>query len=131
MSKYRLNWEKILEVVNLLLVERIKEEAPVHDGELRQSISGISGAHDIKIYMVPWGLYTEFGTLPHPMNPEWLRKWCRDVLGDEDARFAVAYYIAKHGTQPHPFIRPILDMELRDIFKQAIISIGEDAVMLK
>lgn len=126
---YKLNWENIFEAMGVLLVERLKEDCPRHDGELKKSIRGkVLDAHTYGIYMLNYALPVEYGTVPHPVNPEWLRKWCRDKLGDEDARFALANYIKKHGTQPHPFIRPILDLELKQIMITAIKSLGEDAV---
>ena len=111
------------------MVERLKEEVPKHDGGLKTSIRAKVNATSLEIYMLDYGLHVEFGTMPHPMNPEWLRKWCKDVLGDEDARFAVANHIRKYGTQPHPFMRPILNTELLKLIKKSIILLGKDAII--
>ena len=131
MGKYKLNWNNIFNEINERLVERLKEEAPVHEGNLKESIKGKVKGDILEISMNPYAIYCEYGTLPHPMNPEWLRKWCADILRDEDARFAVAAHIRKFGTEPHPFMRPILDTELKDMVREAIISLGEDAIMRK
>ena len=124
-----MNWEKVFKATGVLLVERLKEDCPRHDGELKKSIRGKVIGSILNIYMLNYALPLEFGTNPHPVNPEWLRKWCKDVLGDEDARFAVAANIKKYGTEPHPFMRPILETEMIGLLKTAIKSLGEDAVI--
>ena len=61
---------------------------------------------------------------PHKVDPEDLKKWCRDKWGDEDGAFALAKHIKKHGTKPHPFIRPILHQEFPKIIMRRKMQYG-------
>ena len=88
---------------------------PIHDGFLRNSITVIPEGGDLNISMVRYGEYVEYGTRPHSVDPKQLKKWCKDKLGDENLAYALSLHIKKHGTKPHPFIRPILHQMLPKI----------------
>ena len=82
---------------------------------------------EILIKMPDYGKYVEWGTPPNRKAPpvEALKDWARRHGGGSDKEvtshaFALAKYIAKKGTMPHPFMRPVLDHEIPDIVRKGM-----------
>lgn len=116
-------FEKIVYNIGLQLSGGLVENAPVHDGQLRNSIQfDITEDGSIEFTMVDYAKYVEFGSKPHWTSVENLKKWAKDKLGDENAAYALQKHIAKHGTKPHPFIR----VTFREMIKDAIINAIEE-----
>ena len=80
---------------------------------------------EILIKMPDYGKYVEWGTPPHRPPVEALKDWARRHGGGSDKEvtahaFALANYIAKKGTMPHPFIRPVLNFEMPDLVRKGM-----------
>ncbi len=131
---YKLNYKAIFEDMQFQLVEQFKLEAPVHDADLRKSISSdvtgdkVTGAI-LNIYMISYWAPVEFGAIPHWTSVENLKKWCKDKWGDENLAYALQKHIAKFGTKPSGFIRKVLDEKLYDLFCDSIKRLGQDALI--
>ena len=92
---------------------------------LANSIKYEISGDEILIKMPDYGKYVEWGTPPHRVSPEVSKDWARRHGGGSEKEvnahaFALANYIAKKGTMPHPFIRPVLDMEIPDIVRKGM-----------
>jgi len=111
MTEVWIDWDLCFSVMQLGLIEELKRRVPIHDGELRQSISTEVSNNKLIVYMVSYALYVEEGTAPHWTSVENLKKWARDKLGDEDLAYALQKSIATKGTKPHPFIKETLIQE--------------------
>ncbi len=103
--RVKINWDIVFGAMSYLVEEELVKRAPVHDGQLRQSINAKVINNELHVFMVDYGFYVDQGTTPHWTSVENLKKWAKDKLGDEDAAYAVQQKIAKHGTKPQPFIR--------------------------
>ncbi len=86
---------------------------PVHDGLLRMSLYR-------KLQRASWSIIVgasaayaaavEYGRKPGKMPPvEALKKWAKDILGNEAAAFPLARKIARAGTKAQPYLRPAFD----------------------
>ncbi len=126
---YKLNWDLIFNAMSIDLVARLKEKVPVHDGDLKKSIRAKIIKNELQIYMLSYWEPVEFGSNPHWTSIDNLKKWAKDKLGDEKAAYGLQKHIAKYGTSPHPFIRPILDQDLKSILIKAIKSLGQKAII--
>lgn len=70
--------------------------------------------------------YLEYGRRAGKMPPPkileaWVYKRSRDPKVKKNAAsiaFAIARFIAKHGTQPHPFFKPAVDSQTKKIVKE-------------
>lgn len=70
--------------------------------------------------------YLEYGRRAGKMPPPkileaWVYKRSRDPEVKKNAAsiaFAIARFIAKHGTQPHPFFKPAVDSQTKKIVKE-------------
>jgi hypothetical protein len=127
------------------LRNRLINKAPVHDGELRNSIQIDVNGKTIDIRMANYAPHVEFGTggrlqsqtstvagettvvnakanrkMPvYKVGDKWkthLDKWAKDNFGAENG-FALAKHIQLYGTRPHPFIRPVLYTEMEDVIR--------------
>jgi len=131
---YKLNYGAIFEDLQFDLIEKLKLSAPVHDADLRKSISakidhGKDGKAILNVYMVTYWYYVEYGTAPHWTSVDNLKKWAKDKLGDENLAYAIQKHIAKYGTKPNPFIRKVLDEDLSDLFGASIKRLGAKALI--
>ena len=106
--------------IGIRLQNKLREKSPVDTGDLRRSITVTVTDKGLNISMLKQGRFTEWGSNPHPVSPEHLKDWARRVLGDEQAAYAVANKIKKHGTRPSPFIRPTFNNEFKDIVEEEI-----------
>lgn len=71
-------------------------------------------------YEAEYARFVEEGTAPHwpPIEP--LKYWAQKVFGDEDAAYAVQATIAKHGTQPHPYVEPGFQAMVDELNKRGL-----------
>jgi len=135
----------VMNGIALDLRNKLIDKSPVHDGQLRNSIQIEVTDDAINIRMADYAPYVEFGTAGQkagktstvdgetvtiPANPNrkmpmsksngkwtsYLDKWAKDTFGAKNG-FALAKHIQMYGTDPHPFIRPVLYMEVEDAIR--------------
>lgn len=102
--------------VLFLSMSKVEELAvlrcPVDTGRLKNSINLFPRSPGSDEYTVSdgvsYGVFLEYGTLPHHPPPRVLRGWARRKLKDEQAAYSVAAKISKFGTPAQPFFRPSL-----------------------
>lgn len=117
--------EKIKYLIAVELENELKQAVTTHDGELKRSIKIIPTKKGLRISMLRYGEFVEFGSPPHAIptslnNPdsEPIRKWVRDKWGDENLIYALANHIKKYGTEPHPFVRTVFKQKLPRIIEK-------------
>ena len=143
MGKYKLNWSNIFDVMLPKIEEQLKKNVSKDTTELSKSITGVK--HNAKLLafeMLYYWYYAEFGSAPHWTSHENLIGWCQRQLvlkgatykgkkkTAEQWSFILQRHIATYGTKPHPFIRTFIDIQFKQILKQSIQELGEDAIML-
>jgi len=109
----------ILMAAGYLIEYDAKNLCPVDTGRLRASIH----TEPVDWNMVKVGtnvVYAravEYGTVPHwpPIEP--LKRWAKRHGLPEQAAYAIQASIAKHGTQPQPFMTPAYMMNREKIKK--------------
>lgn len=132
LKNYRLDEEgrtiarRVLFLSMLRIQELSKLYANAFTGDLKRSITLEPIRPDSDTYRLfsplQYAAPLEFGTSPHAVPIDPLKKWAKRKLGDEDAAWAIANKIKKEGTNAHPFMRPAFDQvkntELRDIARR-------------
>lgn len=114
-------FREVLETIAILLQSELKKAAPAVSGRLRQSIKvRVASDGTLEIFMVDYWKNVEFGTNPHTVDPDDLKKWAKRKLGNEDLAYKVAERIRLFGTRPNPFIRNTLNTKLPNIIEQII-----------
>jgi len=97
--------------------------APVAFGALKLSIKLFPDLPGFDQYVladgVDYGVFVEYGTLPHTPPIEPLKRWAELKLGDAELGWAVRAKIAKFGTQAQPFFRPALH-QVRTVYLPVI-----------
>lgn len=99
---------------------RSQENCPVDVGNLKRSGTVSHQPFEKEImYAAPYAAYVEYGTAPH--MPPWrkLIRWAKRTFNvsqkeAERAAKAVAWKIYHHGTEPHPYLRPAIDVGLHE-----------------
>lgn len=119
-----IDWNKAFKIMKFDIVNELKRRCPIHDGYLKNSIRGEVVNNLLNIWMLEYGIYIERGTLPHSVNPEVLKKWCKDKLGNEKLAYAVARHIQLFGTKPHRFIKNTIKQEFKKILAKALAYEG-------
>jgi len=115
----------------LLLQSVVASLCPIDQGRLRNSITvrdsqkyktyGNAKSEDIvkqpfdkySAYLgtnVVYAPYVEYGTSAHYPPIEPLKRWAKNVLGDESLAYAIQKAIGKRGTKAQPFMRPAVDL---------------------
>ena len=93
-----------------------KQLAPVDTGRLRASIK--TEVEPLKATIAPtvhYGAAVEFGSRPHMPPVAALQPWARRHGGGSGLPWALAIWISKHGTKPHPYMVPGADAALPQI----------------
>jgi hypothetical protein len=110
--------KKAIDETTMACVTKAKQRSPRDTTLLQGSIEMRPAVGEGKDIKGEWGafnnlyaLFVELGTDPHFPPVEMLKPWARRKLGDENAAWPVAINISKHGTKPHPFLRPVADEE--------------------
>ena len=99
--------------------ENIVKNGSIDTGEMLKSGNIFKrGEMWIIHYQAPYSAYVEFGTQPHRMPIEPLKRWVKRKLGykekeAEKVSWAVWQKIAREGTDPKPFLRPAIREVLR------------------
>lgn len=118
--KLKFNWDFIFENMKFYLIEELKRKCPVHDGDLKRSITAVIQDEKLLISALNYAIYVDEGTLPHFPPIEALKKWARDKLGNENLAWAVQKKIGLYGTKPSWFIRDTIEQELPGILARAL-----------
>lgn len=122
----KLEIEKALEKAAIVIQNEAIELCPADIGTLRQSITRKVSSNKATVGTNErYAPYVEFGTSPHfpPLNA--IREWAGRVLGNEDAAFAIAKKIARHGTKPQSFLRKAVDIKKKqaiEVFKKSLFG---------
>ena len=124
-----LDWDLIFEAMKWGLSAELQRRCPTHDSGLRQSIKTMVEDDMLLTYMLDYGIYVEYGTMPHWTSVENLKKWAKDKLGDEKLAYALQRHIALSGTKPHPFIRETIQQEIPKILATALRTAGAVSVL--
>lgn len=90
--------------------------SPVNTGRLRNSIKVVPSENGITIWMVDYGLFVEFGTPPHIIEPN--SKKSLKFKGKGGQVFAKK--VNHPGTRPNPFIRNTIQNKLRAIIAEEL-----------
>lgn len=103
------------------LVNQIERNGTTFNGHLKNSVMVGFEPNKMIIRTIGYGRDIEFGRAPGIyIDPEELREWCRLKLGDESLAGAVAKKIYEQGTDPQPFIRPVIFNKLKGIIEKHV-----------
>lgn len=107
----------ILRRIGLRLMNELRKAAPSDTGRLRSSIRVILTPRGLRIIMVDYGKYVEFGTPPHVIKPK-----SKKALKFKGPKGDVIVRKVNHpGTRPNPFIRSTLFTKLPKIISEEIV----------
>jgi len=102
------------------IARRVQNElitiAPVDTGRLKNSIRVVATEKGIKISMVDYAIYVEFGSPPHVIRPK-NKKSLKFKSGKKDV---FAKKVMHPGSRPNPFIRNTIQNKLRDIILEEL-----------
>ena len=93
------------------------KKVPVDMGRVRTSLAVESNASKMEVRVgtnVKYAPFVEFGTHPHTPPIEPIREWADRKGVDAGAVWAS---IRKHGTKPHPFLRPAFAEKIGNLIK--------------
>lgn len=99
-------------LIALELGNELKLEAPVDTGRLRNSIKVFIEGNKLKIFMVDYAKFIEFGTLPHVITPNSKKALAFNGI--------VVRKVNHPGTRPNNFIRRTLRRKLPGIITKNI-----------
>jgi len=128
--KVLIKWDLVFEALKYKLENKLAENAPVHDAQLRNSIVGKVDGDVLKYYMVDYAIYVNEGTAPHWTSVDNLKKWCKDKWGDENLAYALQRHIALHGTEPSKFIQETIEQYVPDLLAEALKTKGAVEVQM-
>ena len=104
------------------VVEEMQLTCPVASSFLRDNISfdvkRVGSNIELTISIPEYAKFVEWGTLPHMPPVEAIRDWLRVKGMPQELAWAVAMAIKKNGTRPQPFIRPIFNNKIPELFKK-------------
>lgn len=104
--------ERAMPLIALELSNELRLEAPVDTGRLRNSIKVFIEGQTLKIFMVDYAMFVEFGTLPHTISPNAKKALAFDGV--------VVKKVNHPGTRPNNFIRRTLRRKLPGIISKNI-----------
>ncbi len=93
------------------------KKVPVDMGRLRTSLAVESDSNKMEVRIgtnVKYAPFVEFGTRPHTPPIEPIQEWADRKGADAGA---VWMSIRKHGTKPHPFLRPAFSEKVGNLIK--------------
>lgn len=101
----------------------LKQKAPYNTGELRNSIRVEVEGESIKVHMVEYWKYVEYGTPPHIIRPKSKKAlhWKEQTTGPRGGKASKDVFAKKvmhPGTRPQPFVRPVFYFELPRILEE-------------
>ncbi len=106
----------VLRRIAFQLTAELKKAAPAKDGRLRDSIRVVPTSRGLRIKMVNYGKFIEFGTPPHTISPKSKKALAFKIGGDN----VVVKKVKHPGTRPNPFIRKVLNQKLAKIVKREL-----------
>ena len=118
--KLNFNKEIIYNYIKQRMEVELKRRAPMHDGELQDSINGKIENGSLNFHMIYYWWYVENGSAPHWTSVNNLKKWCKDKWGDENLAYILQRVISKKGTRPSHFIKESVAQELTPIIAEAL-----------
>ncbi len=112
----------ILARIALQLRAELKKAAPKRDGRLADSIDVIPTAKGLRIIMVDYGRYVEFGTPPHVIKPKNKKALAFKGEGNQKGKkgMVIVKSVKHPGTRPNPFIRHVINTKLNKIIQKEI-----------
>jgi hypothetical protein len=110
-SEFRQAFHNALDGIGNDFVNELVKVAPVDTSYLRNNINHEVVGNTVEIHAPEYALYLEFGTKPHEIRPV-NAKALHWKSGKKDVFAMVVHH---PGTQPQPFIRPLINTKLRDI----------------
>jgi hypothetical protein len=103
------------------LVQQVERNGTTFKGHLKNSITVGFKNNKLIIKTIGYGRDIEYGKTPGTrVTPDELREWCKIKLGDESLAGAVAQKIYEEGTDPQPFIRPVIFNKLKGIIQKHV-----------
>lgn len=114
--------QKGINAGGIIFQREMIEQAPVHDGKLRESIRIKSG--DLKVHVRPaakYAPYVEQGTGPHWVGIDKIEKWATD---HGISPFAVQRSIATKGTKANPFVERTFNIK-EDAATRKAVAVAE------
>lgn len=103
------------------IVAQIDRNNSIFKGHLKNSVKVTFNGSTLIITTIGYGEDVEFGRPAGTyVSPEELKEWARIKLGDENAAFAVSKKIREEGTEPKPFIRPVIHQKLKGIIQKYV-----------
>lgn len=117
---------KAMPLIALELENSLKLAAPVNKntsaknrGDLRRSINIEPTSRGVKITMVEYGKYVEFGTVPHVITP----KSKKALAFQSGGKTIITKKVNHPGTRPNNFIRRTLRAKLPGIIERNIARV--------
>lgn len=104
-----------LDTIGFLLAQEFAKGAPVDTGNLRNSIRHEVRNGEVVILMSIHGLYVEYGTRPHVILPKNAKALSFKINGET----VVTKKVNHPGTDPSPFVRPVLYNKFQSIAEKA------------
>ena len=112
--------------LSLLLEGALSRECPVDKGGLRNSIKVYVENGKLKISMFDYGIYVEYGTLPHIIKPT-NAKALHWKSGGKDV---FAKQVMHPGTKANPFIRRTFFSKIGTLVRDAAKSAERDVNLI-
>ena len=129
MNEIKEKIEKALPVIALKLQNELMMACPVDTGRLRNSIKVRETPGGVIIWMADYGMFVEFGTVPHIIKPGQKKALKFEVgkserLGKKGSKKNIVFAKeVKHpGTRPNPFIRNTIMNKLKQIIEEELLK---------
>ena len=110
--------DRAMFAISLDLQEELKKASPVDTSTLRNSIKVFVTSKGLEIFMKEYGLYVEYGTPPHTIEPK-NKKALKFKSGGENI---IVKKVRHPGTRPNPFIRTTFKQKLAKIIHQRLMQ---------
>jgi len=113
--------EQFVDFVKFSLESELIKVTPVDKGGLKESVEVVFEKGELRIKMVEYGLYVEYGTQPHvirPKNKKVLRWNKQKGSTTRKSTDIFAKKVTHPGTQPNPFIRNTMYHKLPGIVRK-------------
>lgn len=111
--------KQILERIALRLKNELIKVAPAYNSMLRHSIEVKVTPIGLRVSMMEYGKYVEFGTAPHIIAPKF-KKALKFKSGSDTV---IVKKVQHPGTRPNPFIRNTLYNKLPQIIREEIARV--------
>ena len=109
--------EIVLERIAIRLQNELILVCPVDKGRLRNSIRVIITDEGLRIIMVDYGRFVEFGTPPHTIKPKG-----KKALHWGGKEGPIVKEVKHPGTRPNPFVRNTLQNKFGKIVAEEVVK---------